>query len=72
MDVDRWRVAVLVAVAGAHIARNHPALAIPFLERVNRSHPEHEPAAKMLVAAYLETGQTERAKRLEQSSVVRR
>jgi DNA-binding SARP family transcriptional activator len=70
-DVDRWRVAVLVAVAGAHVARNHPALAMPLLERVYRSHPENEPAAKMLVAAYLETGQTERAKRLEQSSVVR-
>jgi len=66
-DVDRWRAAVLVALAGAHMARNQPSLAIPYLERVTGSHPDNEPAAKTLVAAYLETGQTERAKQLRES-----
>ncbi|MDQ2943784.1 MAG: bacterial transcriptional activator domain-containing protein [Candidatus Dormibacteraeota bacterium] len=71
-DVDRCRVAILVAVAQAHTARNQPALAVPYLERVNRSHPDNEPAAKALVAAYLETGQTARANQLEQERSRRR
>jgi len=54
-DVDRWRAVVLVAVAKARIARNRPSEAIPYLERVNRSHPENELAAKALIAAYCAT-----------------
>ena len=71
-DVDRWRVIVLIALGEAHLARNHPAVAIPYLERVNQSHPDHEPAAKALIAAYLETGQTERAKKLQQELAPKR
>jgi len=66
-DVDRWRAAVLVAVGGAHMGRNQPSLAIPYLERVGGSHPNYERAAKTLVAAYLETCQTERARQLLES-----
>jgi DNA-binding SARP family transcriptional activator len=71
-DVDRWRAAALLAVAGARIARNRPSEAIPYLERVNRSHPDNERAAKALIAAYLETGQTERANRLQSERVAKR
>jgi DNA-binding SARP family transcriptional activator len=71
-DVDRWRVAVLVAIAGAYVARNQPSVAIPYLERVNRSNPENEPATRTLIAAYLETGQTDRARQLQETRVVKR
>jgi hypothetical protein len=54
------------------MARNQPSLAIPYLERVNRSHPDNEPAVKTLVAAYLETGQTERASQLQEARVLKR
>jgi DNA-binding SARP family transcriptional activator/uncharacterized membrane protein YhaH (DUF805 family) len=63
-DVDRWRAAVLIAIADAHAARGRAATAIPYLERVHRTHPNNEVAAKKLIAAYLETGQSERAREL--------
>jgi DNA-binding SARP family transcriptional activator len=64
-DVERCRAALLVAISDGHLARNQPTLAIPYLERVNRFHPENEPAAKKLIAAYLETGQPDRARQLQ-------
>jgi len=65
-DVDRWRAAVLIAIADAHAARGRAATAIPYLERVHRTHPNNEVAAKKLIAAYLETGQSERARELQE------
>jgi len=65
-DVDRWRAAVLIAIADAHAARGRAATAIPYLERVHRTHPNNEVAAKKLMAAYLETGQSERARELQE------
>jgi hypothetical protein len=64
-EVDRWRTQVLVAVADGYAARSRPGNAIPYLERVVRSHPENELATKKLVGAYLETGQTDRAGQLQ-------
>lgn len=65
-DVDRWRAAVLIAIADAHAARGRATTAIPYLERVHRTHPNNEVAAKKLIAAYLETGQSERARELQE------
>jgi DNA-binding SARP family transcriptional activator len=67
-DVDRWRATVLIAIADAHAARGRPAQAVAYLERVNRSHPDNELATKKLIAAYLETGQADRARALQGSS----
>ena len=65
-DVERWRAVLLVALADAYSGRGRPTAAIPHLERVVRSHPENELATKKLVAAYLETGQAERARQLQE------
>ena len=54
-----------LAIADAYSARIRPTAAIPYLERVVRSHPENELATKKLVAAYLETGQSDRARQLQ-------
>ena len=66
-EVDRWRVEVLIAIADSYAARSRPGTAIPYLERVLRNHPENELATKKLVAAYLETGQTDRAGQLQKA-----
>jgi len=64
-DIDRWRATILIAIADAYSARGRPALAVPYLERVNRTQPDNELAAKKLVAAYLETGQSDRARAVQ-------
>jgi hypothetical protein len=67
-DVDRWRGALLVAIADSYVARNRPALAIPYLEQRVSLHPDNEPATRKLIAAYLETGQTAKAAQLDQTT----
>jgi hypothetical protein len=71
-EVDRWRTQVLIAIADGHTARSRPGTAIPYLERVVRSRPENELATKKLVAAYLETGQPERAGQLQKGALTPR
>jgi DNA-binding SARP family transcriptional activator len=71
-EVDRWRTEVLIAIADGYAARSRPGNAIPYLERVVRSHPENELATKKLVAAYLETGQTGRAAQLHKGTLAAR
>src|SRR5207248_5326668 len=45
-DIDRWRIALMLAIAEAYAARVRPTAAIPYLERAVRSHPENELATK--------------------------
>jgi hypothetical protein len=45
-DVDRWRVPLLIAVSDSYIARNRPALAVPYLERAVTQHPENDVATR--------------------------
>jgi DNA-binding SARP family transcriptional activator len=71
-DVERWRTAVLLAIADAYSSRVRPAVAISYLERVVRSHPENELATKKLIAAYLETGQSDRARQLQETKATAR
>jgi DNA-binding SARP family transcriptional activator len=71
-EVDRWRTQVLIAIADSYGARSRPGTAIPYLERVVRGHPENELATKKLVAAYLETGQTDRAAELQKGTLAPR
>ena len=65
-QVDRWRTSLLIAIADEYSARNRQSSAIPYLERVVESYPDNETATKKLVAAYLETGQSERARSLQE------
>ena len=71
-EVERWRVEVLIAIADSYLARSRPGNAIPYLERVLRNHPENELVTKKLVAAYLETGQTDRAGQLQKGTLTPR
>ncbi len=71
-DVDRWRAAVLVGIADGYSARGRQGAAIPYLERVVRNHPQNELATKKLIAAYLETGQSERARQVQESKTALR
>ena len=64
-DIDRWRVGLLIAMADSYIARNRPALAIPYLEWVVNRRPDNELATRKLVAAYLESGETGKAAALD-------
>jgi DNA-binding SARP family transcriptional activator len=70
--IDQVRAAVhrsltdlLVGLAEAHLARRQTDLAIPLLERAHHAQPDHEGAAKQLIAAYLLTGQTSRAEAIK-------
>jgi hypothetical protein len=64
-DVDRWRSALLIAVADSYVARNRPALAVPHLERVVTQHPDNDVATRKLIAAYLESGDAAKAAALD-------
>jgi DNA-binding SARP family transcriptional activator len=64
-DIDRWRAALRIAVADSYVARNRPAFAVPYLERVVAQHPDNDVATRKLIAAYLESGDTAKAAALD-------
>jgi hypothetical protein len=59
------RVDLMSALAANHMARQEPRKAIPLLEKALEHQPEREDLARKLVAAYMETGQHQRAAELQ-------
>ena len=59
------RVDLMAALAANHMARQEPRKAIPLLEQALERQAEREDLARMLQAAYLETGQHGRASQLQ-------
>ena len=55
------------ALAANYLARLEPARAIPLLEQALESQPEREDLARLLRAAYLETGQLAKASTVQRS-----
>ncbi len=56
---------LILRLAHHHLARRDPPRAVPLLEEALRRRPEREDTARLLVAAYRETGQTNRARQLD-------
>jgi DNA-binding SARP family transcriptional activator len=65
--VEGLHTSLLIRLAHHHHARRHHGHLIPLLEEVLRRRPDREDAASLLVSAYRETGQSNRAQQLENS-----
>jgi tetratricopeptide (TPR) repeat protein len=63
LQVNGWRASLAGALANSYLARRDPERAIPFYEQAVERRPDREDLARQLIAAYMETGQTEKADR---------
>jgi DNA-binding SARP family transcriptional activator len=67
MKVNGWRADLVVALARHFEAAGRAQSSIAYLQSVNNQSPEREDVARLLVAAYLQTGQIARAEEIQRA-----
>jgi DNA-binding SARP family transcriptional activator len=64
---EEAQIDLLGAIASNHLARREPAAAVPLLEQALERAPDREDLARKLRAAYLETGQLNKAAEIQRA-----